>query len=153
VSELGRERFALSAAPPVRTFAIAALVAIVGAGLMVGSRALDLGSVVLVLGLAGVAFALALALTAVILVRSLRSTLVLDTDGITLIRGRRTDRLPWSDIDRVSLVGQRLTFLTKQSRGTDVSVISPRSNTDPTFLSLVAAIRGRLDADRGYLTR
>ena len=52
VSELGRERFALTAPPPVRTLAIAALLAIIGVALMVGSRALGLGPVVLVLGVA-----------------------------------------------------------------------------------------------------
>ena len=152
VSELGGERFALAAAPPIRTFAIASLVAIVGAALAVGSRALGLGPVVLALGVAGLGFAVALVLTAVILVSRLRTTLVLDTDGITLIRGRRTDRLPWSDIDRVNLAGRRLTFLTKQASGTGVSVINPGSRTDPTFMSLVAAIRRRLDANRGYRT-
>jgi hypothetical protein len=153
VSELGRERFALTAPPPVRTLAIASPVAILGAGLMVSSRAFGLGPVVLVVGAVGLTFAVALALAGVVLVSRLRSTLVLDTDGITLIRGRRTARLPWSDIDRVSLAGQRLTFLTKPASGTGISVINPRSRTDPTFLSLVAAIRGRLDADRGYRTR
>ena len=153
VSELGRERFALKAAPPVRSLAIAALVAVVGAALMVGSRALGLGPVVLVLGIAGLGFAVALALAAVILVSRLRSTLVLDTDGITVIRGRHADRLAWSDIDGVHMAGPRLNFLTKPASRTGVSVINPKRRTDPTFLALLEAIQGRLDADRGYRTR
>jgi Bacterial PH domain len=152
VSELDSERFALTAAPPIRTLAIAALVAIVGAALMVGSRALSLGPVVLVVGAAGLAFAIALALAGVILASRLRSTLVLDTDGITLVRGRRTERLPWSDIESVRLTGPRLTFLTKTASGTAVSVINPRGRTDPVFAALVTAIRDRLDVDRGYRT-
>ena len=152
VSELAGERYALTAALPIRTFAIAALVAIIGAALTGGSRALGLGPVVLALGVAGLGFAVALVLTAVILVSRLRSTLVLDTNGITLIRGRRTDRLAWSDIDRVNLAGRRLTFLTRQGSGTGFSVINPGSRTDPTFASLVVAIRSRLDANRGYRT-
>jgi hypothetical protein len=152
VSELGGERFVLTAAPPIRTLAIASLVAIIGAALTVASRALGLGPVVLALGVAGLAFAVALALAGVILVSQLRSTVILDTNGMTLIRGRRTDRLPWSDIDRVNLAGRRLTFLTKQASGDGVSVINPGSPTDPTFTSLVAAIRSRLDANRGYRT-
>jgi hypothetical protein len=152
VSELERERFALTAPPPVRTLAIAALLAIIGVALMVGSRALGLGPVVLVLGIACLALAVALALAGVILVSRLRSTLVLDADGISLIRGRRTERLTWSDIDSVNLTGHRLTFHTKLASRTRVSVINPKSATDPTFTSLLRAIRGRLDANRGYRT-
>jgi hypothetical protein len=152
VSELGTERFALTAPPPVRTLAIAALLAIIGVALMAGSRALGLGRVVLVLGIVCLALAVALALAGVILVSRLRSTLVLDADGITFVRGRRTDRLTWSDIDSVDLAGQRLTFRTKLASRTRVSVINPRSGTDPTFASLIGAIRGRLDANRGYRT-
>jgi hypothetical protein len=152
VSELGRERFALTAPPPVRTLAIAALMAIIGVTLMVGSRAWGLGPVVLVLGIACLAFAVALALVGLILVNRLRSTLVLDDDGITVIRGRRTERLTWSDIDSVNLVGQRLTFHTKRAGRPRVTVINPGSGTDPTFTSLIRVIRGRLDASRGYRT-
>ena len=152
VSELDRERFALTATPPVRTLAIASVVAVVGAILMVGSRAWGLGPVVLVLGAAGLVFAVALALAGVVLVNRFRATLVLDIDGITLTRGGRTKRLSWSDIESVRLAGQRLSFLTKTASGADVSVINPRGRTDPTFTSLVTAIRGRLDAHRGYRT-
>jgi hypothetical protein len=152
VSEPGTERFALSAPPPVRPFAIAALLAIIGAALAVSSRALGLGSVALVLGIVVLGLAAALVLSALIVLGRLRSTLVLDADGITVSRGRRTRRLLWSDIDSVGLVGQRLTFRTKPAGDEDVSVINPRSGTDPRFTSLVAAIRGRLNANRGYRT-
>jgi hypothetical protein len=151
VSELDSERFALTAAPPIRTLAIASLVAVVGAAMMVASRALRLGPVVLVVGVVGLAFAIALALAGVILATRLRSTLVLDTDGITVVRGRRTDRLPWSNIESVRLTGPRLTFLTKTASA-DVSVINPRGRTDPTFTALLTTIRDRLDVDRGYRT-
>jgi hypothetical protein len=152
VSELDSERFALTPAPPIRTLAIASFVAIAGAALMVASRALSLGPVVLVVGAVGLAFAIALALAGVILASRLRSTLVLDTEGITLVRGRRRDRLPWSDIQSVRLTGPRLTFLTKTASGADVSVINPGARTDPTFAALVTTIRDRLDVDRGYRT-
>ena len=49
-------------------------------------------------------------------------------------------------------MGQRLTFVTKQAGSTRVSVLNPRSGTDPTFPALIRAIRGRLDANRGYRT-
>jgi PH (Pleckstrin Homology) domain-containing protein len=152
VSELGSERFILTAPPPLRSLAIASLVAVVGAALTVSSRALRLGPAVLVLGIVTLGLAAALVLAAVILVSRLTSTLVLDADGITVRHGRRTERLAWSDIDSVRLTGQRLTFLTKPVSDAEVSVINPRSETDPNFASLVRAIRGRLDANRGYRT-
>ena len=119
---------------------------------MVGSEAFSLGPVVLVVGAVGLTFAIALALAGVILARRLRSTLVLDADAITLVRGRRTDRLPWSDIESVRLTGPRLTFLTKTAGAADVSVINPKGRTDPTFTAMVTAIRDRLDVDRSYRT-
>ena len=153
MSDPGGERFALTAPPPVRALAIAAVVAMVGAALIVGSRALGLGPVVLAVGVAGLGLAVALSVAALILVARLRCTLVLDTDGIAVIRARRTNRLAWSDIDKVSLTGPRLTLVTKASDGADVSVVNLRGQRDPTFISLARAIRGRLDADRGYRTR
>jgi Bacterial PH domain len=153
VSDLGEERFALTAAPPVRALAIASVVAIVGAALMVGSRALGLGPFVLAVGATGLGLAVVLAIAAVVLVLRLRSTLVLDRDGITVIRARRTRRLSWSDIESVNLTGPRLTLVSKVSGRADVSVLNLRSQSDPTFISLVRAIQGRLDADRGYRTR
>jgi hypothetical protein len=152
VTELDRERFTLTAPPPVRSFAVAALMAVVGAALMVGSRALGLGTVVLVLGIVMLGLAAALVVAAVILVGRLRCTLVLDPAGIAVSRGRRTQRLPWSNIDAVRLTRRRLTFVTKPAVGAEMSVINPRGDTDPTFRSLVAAIRSRLNASRGYRT-
>jgi hypothetical protein len=153
VSDLGGERFALTATPPVRALAIAAIAAIVGVALMVGSRMLGLGPVVLIIGCAALVGAVVVAVAAVVLVAWIRSTLVLDTDGITVTRGRQTSRMPWSTIKTVRLAGPRLTFVNKEPGGSDVTVLNPRSSTDPTFLALIAAIRGRLNADRGYRTR
>jgi hypothetical protein len=153
VSDLGGERFALTARPPVWALAIASLVAVVGAALAVGSRALGLGPVALVTGIVGLVLGVVLVLAAAILVVRLRSTLLLDGQGLTVLHGRRTDRLLWSDITSVNLAGPRLTFVTESASGTGVSILNPRSRTDPTFLALVAAIRDRLDADRGYRTR
>ena len=152
MSELGTERYTLTAPPPVRSLGIAALVSIIGAALTVSSRALGLGRVVLVLGIVALGLAAALVLSAVILVRRLQSTLILDADGITVVRGRRSQRLPWSNIDSVSLAGRRLTLQAKPASGSHVSVPTPMSPTDPTFTSLVAAIRGRLNSNRGYRT-
>ena len=146
------ERYTLAVAPPVRPLVIASLVSIIGAALVVSSRALGLGSVALVAGIVALGLAAALVVAALILVRRLRSTLALDAEGITVIQGRRSRRLRWPDIDSVSLTGRRLTLLPKPSAGSQVSVINAGNPTDPTFTSLIAAIQGRLDASRGYRT-
>ena len=77
---------------------------------------------------------------------------MLDPEAIRVIRGRRTRRVPWSAVDHVMLKGPRLTLVTKPDQGEDVTVVNPRTPTDPTFMSLVAAVQGRLNADRGYRT-
>jgi hypothetical protein len=57
--------------------------------------------------------------------------------------------VPWSQIESVSLHGPRLTFTPKGGEPA-IAVVNPRSPNNPTFLALVAAIRERLNADRGY---
>ena len=146
----GDQRFILTAPPPVRALAIAAVTALVGAGLMVASRMLDLGTVVLVVGLVGLGLAVALALTALVLVARSRAELVMEPEAITVRRTGQVQRLPWAEIDTVTLTGPRLALVRKA--GTDVVVINPRTPTDPTFVALLAAISRRLDADRGYRT-
>jgi len=146
------ERFVLSVRPPIRALAIAAIGALVGAGLMVLARLLDLGLVLLIIGGAVLILAVALALLAALMVARLRSTVVLDADAITMTRGRRTERVAWSGVDNVKLKGPRLTLITKPDQGDNLTVINPRTPTDPTFMSLVAAVQGRLNADRGYGT-
>jgi hypothetical protein len=147
----GQDRFTLTAPPPVRALAIAAVLALVGAGLMVASRVLDLGPVVLVVGLVGLALAVALAVAALVLGARARADLIMESDAITVRRGGQERRVPWSDIDSVTLTGPRLTLVRKT--GTGVVLVNPRTPTDPTFTALLSAIQDRLDADRGYPSR
>ena len=80
----GQERFTLTPPPPVRALAIAAVTALVAAGLMVASRVFDLGSVVLVVGLVGLGLAVALAVAALVLATRARTDLVLGPDAVTV---------------------------------------------------------------------
>ena len=142
------ERFTLTAPPPVRALAIAAVTALVGTALMVLARALDLGPVVLVVGLVGLVLAVALAVAALVLTARFRAELVLEPAAITARRAGQTQRVPWADIDTVTLTGPRLALVRKS--GANVIVLNPRTPTDPTFTALLTAIQQRLDADRGY---
>ena len=145
------ERFTLTAPPPVRALAIAAVTALVGAGLVVASRVLDLGPVVLIVGLVGLGLAIALPVAALILGARARADLVMEPDAITVRRSGQERRVPWADIDTVTLTGPRRTLARKS--GAALVVVNPRTPTDPTFAALLSTIQQRLDADRGYPTR
>ena len=147
----GDQSFTLTAPPPVRALAIAAVTALVGAGLMVASRVLDLGPVVLAVGLVGLGLAVALAVAALVLSARARADLIVEPEAITVRRAGEERRVPWADIDTVTLTGPRLTLVRKT--GANVVVVNPRSPTDPTFTAVLSAIPPRLDADRGYPTR
>jgi hypothetical protein len=142
-------RFVLTALPPLRSLAISSVAAVIAAAMIVLGSALELPQVVVIIGIGLMIFAVLLALVALLLTRRLRTTLILDPQSITIIRGRRRV-LPWSTIDRVRMQGPRLLLMTTPEDGPDAVVINPRSSTDATFTALIAEIRSRLNADRGY---
>jgi hypothetical protein len=143
-------RFTLTAPPPVRSLAISAGVSVIGAGLIVLSRVLELPQVVLIAGIGLLIFAVVLAVVAVALTAWLRTTLILDPDSITIIKGRHRRVVGWSTIDTVRRQGPRLLLIIKSGSGSDVTVFNPRTESDATFSALIAEIQQRLDADRGY---
>ena len=126
----------LTAPPPVRALAIAAATTVLGAVLMVLAQARGLGLVLLIIGSALLVFGLTLGLIAVLLLVRLRSTVVLDREGVTVLRGGRRQRRGWSAVDHVDLDGPRLSMISKSDGQPDVIVINPRTPADPTFLAL-----------------
>jgi hypothetical protein len=140
----------LAAPPPVRSLAISAGTAVVAAVMIVLGSALDLSQVVAAAGVGLLIFAVVLALAALVLTARLRTTLVLDPESITIIKGRRRRIVSWSMIDTVKRQGPRLLLITKAEDGTDASVLNPGPATEATFDALIAEIKRRLDADRGY---
>ena len=122
----------------------------IAAGMIVLGSALDLPQVVMIAGVIVMIFAVALAVVAVALTVRLRTTLALDPESITIIRGRRRRVVGWSTIDIVRRQGPRLLLITKPEGGSDVTVVNPRAETDATFSALIVEIQHRLDADRGY---
>ena len=121
--------------------------------MIVLSSALDLPEVVTVAGVVLLIFAVVLAVIALVLTARLRTTLLLDAEAITIIKGRRRRVLPWSMIDLVRRKGPRLLLITKPEGGADATVLNPGTATDATFDELIAEIGRRLDADRGYRRR
>ena len=125
----------------------------IAAVLIVLGSALDLPEVVTVGGVVLLILAVVLAVIALVLTARLRTTLLLDAEAITIIKGRRRRVLPWSMIDLVRRKGPRLLLITKPEGGADATVLNPGTATGATFDELIAEIGRRLDADRGYRRR
>ena len=143
-------QFVLAPPPPVRSLAISAVAALIGAALIVLTGVFDLPQAVALAGIAIMVFAIALAAVALVLTVRLRTTLILNHQSITIIRRKRRQVLDWSMIDSVTQRGVRLILVTKPDGGADATVLNPRAADDPTFTALAAEIGRRLDADRGY---
>jgi hypothetical protein len=155
MSESGRLRpqqthFVLTPPPPVRSLAISAVAAVIAAAVIVLASALQWPRALAATGIVIMVLAFALGIIALVLTVRLRTTLILDSKSITIIKGRHRRVLDWSMIDSVRLQGPRLKLITKPQGGVDATVLNPRSATDARFTALVADIGRRLDADRGY---
>jgi hypothetical protein len=142
-------RFVLSAPPPVRALAISAVFVVVGVALLVLTSANRWPVGVLVLAVVLTVLGVGLGLTALILTRRIRSTVLSTADGITIEHGGDSRSLRWAEVGGVRVVGHRLVLARKEGEGS-VSVLNPRMRANPTFLALMAEVQQRLDADRGY---
>ena len=143
-------RFTLAAPPPVRSLAISAGAAVIAAAVSVLGNALSLPQVVTIAGVVLLIFAVVLAVVALVLTARLRTTLVLDTESITISRGHRRRVVPWSMIEIVRRQGPRLLLITKSQGGAGATILNPGPATEATFDALIAEIQRRMDADRGY---
>lgn len=144
-----RGQFTLSAPPPVRALAIAAGLALVGALLLVLVAALDWSGVLTALAIVLLVLGVALATTALVLTARVRTVVRTDDDQITVQRAGRTAVASWSDVAKASVVGHRLILRDSEGQAT-VTVLNPRTRSNPTFLALMTEIQQRLDSDRGY---
>jgi hypothetical protein len=143
-------RFVLAAPPPLRSLAISSVTALIAAAMIVLGSALDLPRAVAIAGIGVMIFAIVLAAVALILTARLRTTLILDPQSITIVRGRHRSTLLWSMIDSLKIQGPRLVLITEPEGAADAVVINPRGSTDATFAALIREIQSRLNADRGY---
>jgi hypothetical protein len=143
-------RFALAPPPPVRSLAISAVAALIAVVMIVLSSALDLPAAVTIAAIVVMTFAIVLALVALILTVRLRTTLILDSRSITIIRRRHRRVVPWSVIDSVKMQGARMLLITEPEDDPDAAVLNPPGSNDATFAALVTEIQRRLNADRGY---
>jgi len=144
------QRFVLRARTPLNALALAAGLEVVGAILLVSWGALDLPLVVCILGGLLLACGGAAMLAGVLALRRFAQTVELSATGVTVTSARGTRTLPWSSVTQVTLNGRVLTLQTGSDRDEPVEVLSPHGQAEVTFLALIEALRGRLDADRGY---
>ena len=148
-------RFVLAAPPPVRALAIAAVLVVIGVGLLVLTSAYGWPVGVLVTAVVLAVLGVALALAALVLTRRIRSVVRSTPDAITVEHGRDRHELRWSEVAEVRVVGHRLVLTRKPNEAGEhgqgsVSVLNPRMRANPTFLALMSEVQQRLDADRGY---
>ena len=123
---------------------------VVGAILLVTWGALDLPLVVCILGGLLLACGGAAMLAGVLALRRFAQTVELSATGVTVTSAQGTRTLPWSTVTQVTLNGRVLTLQTGSDRDEPVEVLNPRGPAEATFAALIEALRGRLDADRGY---
>jgi hypothetical protein len=145
-------QFQLTAPAPIRALAFAAAGAVVAMVLLIVFGLTD-SAVVLVVGLVVLVLAIVMGVTALLLTRRLRTSVVLTADTLTVVQGGNTRTLAWAGVDEVGLRGRHLVLTAKPGQGEDLAVLNPRTRSDPAFLSLLTAVRDRLDADRGYGAR
>jgi hypothetical protein len=143
------QRFKFSAAPPLRALAIASTCALAGAFLILIGNELHWPGLILVLSGVLLAFGIAFTVAVFVMVRRVRSVLLLDVNAITVVRGRRKTMLKWSDIQEVTLRGQRLVLVGRPG-SRSAAVVNPPGSSQAVFAALVDAVKARLDDNRGY---
>jgi hypothetical protein len=144
-----RLRFVLRVPPPIRALVLAATCSLVGAVLVVIWLSLGWPTLVGVLAVVVFVVGLALAVAAQALAARSRTTLLLDGSALTVVSGARRRVLAWTDIDDVTLEPARMIIRLREGRQ-QVVLVGPRQQNSPQFTDLVAALRARLDASRGY---
>ena len=143
------QRITLRAVPPVRPLAISAGAVAVGAVLLVVRASADLPLVVGLLGALLMVLGVALAAVALVLTARLRTEVRLEPDALTVVRAGRRRSVPWDQIREVTLQHPRLTVVAAEPDA-GLVVVNPGPAQDRRFAALLAEIRARLDADRGY---
>lgn len=137
------ETFVLRQRPPLRALLISSVATVIGAVGTVLAVALAWPTAVLVVAIMVLVAGLLLGVVAVVAIRRLMTTVVLDADGYLIRRPGHQARGAWADVSKVTLEGPTLTL-----RPAGDSIICLRGAGDPTFTALASAVRARLDADR-----
>jgi hypothetical protein len=149
-SPLDHQRFFLHARVPVRAYVISALASIGGAVLVVAWLTLRWHPIFGVLAVLVMTFGLAISVGTLLSQSRYQTTVIIERDTVTLINGRRRRVLNWIEVADVTTQGPYLVFNPKGDGRREVVLFDPRQTNTQLFSDLVASLRTRLDASRGY---
>ena len=141
------DQFVIDPRPPVRAFAVAAVLALVGAGVAVIPAPGLWQTLLIICGLVLIVGAIVLVVAALSAARRQRVMVELGEQGyrVDAPDGVRTGT--WADVKRVTAAPGRITL--HQGDDERVHPVVPSGQT-PQLEAIAAAISKRLDDDRGY---
>ena len=133
--------------PPVRGFFLAAVLCVVGAGVIVATAVLDWSVIIGTLGGMLLLLGLLLFIVGLLAMRARRSVLLFTEDGYELDspQGRRKGR--WDNVHRITQAGLRMTIIARNGKKTYL-VFAPCAEAQ--FDEMRRDMVKRLDAARGY---
>lgn len=149
-SPLDYSRFFLQARVPIRAYVISALASLVGAVAVVAWLALDWPVVLGVLAIIVMTFGLGVSVATLLSSSRFQTTVIIERDTVTLVNGRRRRVLNWTEVADVTTTGPYLIFTPKGDGRREVVLFDPRQTDTAMFTDLIANLRRRLDASRGY---
>lgn len=138
--------YSIKPRPAVRAFAVAAVLALAGAGLAVAANALAWHGAVVVVGVLLVVAALALIVAAVRAPASQEVRVEFDADGFRIVGPTDTHEGAWGDVTRVTEAPGRLTF----HLGADKRFHVVGAHATDQLRAMASDIAQRLDDNRGY---
>ena len=141
------DQFVIEARPPVRAFAVAAVLALAGAGVAVVPASGMWQALLIICGLVLIVGGTVLVVAALSATRRQRVLVELGEQGyrVDAPDGVRTGK--WADVKRVTAAPGRITL--HQGDDERVHLVAPGGQT-PQLEAIAAGISKRLDDDRGY---
>ena len=142
-------RYVLTSRPPIRAFVISAVLSLVGALLLVATLMNAWHSVIGVLAGTLLVLGLVLAVLALLLWRTLATTVRLSPEGYVIEGRAKPQEGDWKDVVRVSQAsdGRSVNIYDRAGQKRRLVFTNP---SDPLIDDLLADIAARLDSHRGY---
>lgn len=140
--------YVMTPTAPVRPFAIAAVVDLIGAAALVFGIDRDITALI-VIGAVLFAVGSVLLIAAVTLLQRVRTAVRTDDDGIEIRSGGRTANARWQEITKVT-ADQRMIYLERSDNRPPLQIQSPRGGEDPVLKDIADELTTRLDQNRGY---
>lgn len=141
------DQFVITSRPPVRAFAVAAALAVVGAIVAVIPAPAQWQTLLIILGLVFIVGAVVLVVAALTASRRQRVLVALTRSGYRVDGPSGVRTGTWEDVTRVTASPGRITL--HQGDDARVHLVAPGGQT-PQLHAIASAISRRLDDNRGY---